>query len=126
VTSIIQNNTIQCNNSFGAQGIGAGISQVPGVGNTPIMSVAVTNNNISATEGNGILIVARDCNGSLDCSVQNNTVDAPTGGVRPGIRIDAGNATGNVTVCTTITGNTSAGSGGSQGIGLRKQGTAPG
>jgi hypothetical protein len=40
--------------------------------------------------------------------------------------VDAGNAASiNDSVCLNISGNTSAGSGGVQGIGLRKQGTAP-
>src|SRR5262249_61393611 len=48
------------------------------------------------------------------------------GGVRPGIRIDSGNNTAgeNTTVCLNIANNTSAGSGGTNGIGLRKQGTS--
>jgi len=60
-------------------------------------------------------------------SITNNNVAAPLGGVRPGIRVDSGNNTAgeNATICANITGNTSAGSGGSMGIGLRKQGTAP-
>jgi hypothetical protein len=54
----------------------------------------------------------------------NNTVAAPLSGVRPGICVDAGNALSvNDAVCLNISGNTSAGSGGSDGIGLRKQGT---
>src|SRR5262249_42488587 len=49
------------------------------------------------------------------------------GGVRPGIRVDAGNNTAgeNSGVCVDISGNVSAGSGGTNGIGLRKQGTNP-
>jgi hypothetical protein len=76
------------------------------------------------TDGNGILLVAREATGSLKTSVKNNTVAAPLGGVRPGIRLDAGSAVGDNDICLDISGNTSAGSGGSQGIGLRKQGTS--
>ena len=49
-------------------------------------------------------------------------MSAPTLANRNGIRVDSGSATGDVTTCLAISGNTSAGSGANQGIGLRKQG----
>ena len=51
---------------------------------------------------------------------------APLTGVRPGIRVDAGNgaAGSDDDVCLDISGNTTGGSGGHPGIGLRKQGTS--
>jgi hypothetical protein len=125
VTSLIENNVIVANNSFGSQGIGGGLAPRFGPTDVPVMTVTVRGNTISNTDGNGILLVARDTSGTLNARVQNNTVAAPLGGVRPGIRVDSGNtASGdNDTVCLNISGNTSAGSGGTQGIGLRKQGT---
>ncbi|MCB9399654.1 MAG: tandem-95 repeat protein, partial [Acidobacteria bacterium] len=123
VTSTINNNFISANNTFGAQGIGVGVDQVPGIGDTPDLTVTINGNSINNTDGNGILAVARNSNGSLKAKIQNNTVAAPLAGFRPGIRVDSGTATGNTTVCLNISGNTSAGSGGSQGIGLRKQGS---
>lgn len=63
--------------------------------------------------------------GTLRVKLQNNTVAAPLSGVRPGIRIDSGSALGNTTVCLEASGNTSAGSGGTAGIGVRKQGNNP-
>jgi hypothetical protein len=91
------------------------------------MTVTITDNNVSQTDANGILAAARNSNGILRVKIENNTVAAPLAGVRPGIRVDSGSTTGtgNTTVCLNISGNTSAGSGGVQGIGLRKQGTAP-
>ncbi len=90
----------------------------------PASTTTITGNNISATDGNGILAVARDANGTLTATIQNNTVAAPLGGVRPGIRVDAGNATGNNTVCLNLSGNTSAGNFAvPSGIGLRRQST---
>ena len=70
--------------------------------------------------------MARGTNGALRVKIQNNDVEAPQGGVRPGIRVDAGNTTASSDndVCLNMSGNVSAGSGGSQGIGLRKQGTS--
>ncbi len=125
VTTTINNNTVVSNNTLGSQGIGGGTSFTTGFTSTPSLTVTVTNNNVSQTDGNGILMVARDlATGSLNISVKNNTVAAPLGGVRPGIRVDAGNATGDNDVCLDISGNTSAGSGGHPGIGLRKQGTS--
>jgi hypothetical protein len=125
VTTTIANNVIAAANSFGAQGIGVGADALFAATDAPSLTVAITGNTISAVDGNGILAVARASAASMRAKVQNNTVAAPLTGVRPGIRVDAGSATGNVSVCLNISGNTSAGSGGSRGIGLRKQGTNP-
>lgn len=122
VTSTINNNFIVANNFVGSQGIGAGLDNTFGLTDAPSLNITINNNTISNTDGNGILAVARNSNGVLRAKIQNNTVSAPLGGVRPGIRVDAGSASGNVTVCLNISGNISAGSGGTNGIGLRKQG----
>jgi hypothetical protein len=37
-------------------------------------------------------MVGRGASGTLKAKIQNNTVAAPLTGVRPGIRVDAGNA----------------------------------
>ncbi len=125
VTSNINNNVIVANNQAGAQGIGAGTSQTFGAADTPSLTVTISNNQISQTDGNGILVTARDATGTVRAKIQNNTVAAPLGGNRNGIRVDAGNAVSvNDSVCLNISGNTSAGVGLSpEGIGLRKQGT---
>lgn len=126
VTSTISGNVIVANNSFAGQGIGVGTSNTAGFANTPQLTATISGNTISATDGNGILAVARDGSGTLRAKIQNNTVAAPLAGVRPGIRVDSGNgASTNETVCVNLSGNTSAGSGGHPGIGLRKQGTVP-
>ncbi|MGB8858333.1 MAG: Ig-like domain-containing protein, partial [Ilumatobacteraceae bacterium] len=128
MTGIVNNNLIDANhtaNLGGGNGIGGG-NGVAGAGNawTPNLTLTVTNNVITDTDGNGILLVGRSTSGIAKLKIQNNTVAAPLGGVRPGIRVDAGNAaSADDAVCLNISGNTSAGSGGSQGIGLRKQGT---
>ena len=95
---------------------------------TPDLTLTVTNNNISQTDGNGILLVGRGVTGTAKLGIRNNTVAAPLAGVRPGIRVDAGNASSvDDAVCLDIRGNTTAGSTlsgvTSAGIGLRKQGT---
>jgi hypothetical protein len=59
----------------------------------------------------------------MNVTIQNNTVTAPILANRNGIRVDAGSSAGNAGVCLLMTGNTSAGSGVNQGIGIRKQGT---
>ncbi len=127
-TATINNNFVVANNQAGAQGIGAGTSQTFGATDTPNMTVTITNNNISQTDGNGILVTARDASGTVRAKIQNNTVAAPLAGNRNGIRVDAGNAVSlNDSVCLNIAGNTSAGVGLSpEGIGLRKQGTVAG
>jgi VCBS repeat-containing protein len=124
----VSNNTVVSHNSVGAAGIAGGTSTSTGyTTNTPSMTVTVSNNNVSQTDGNGILLVARDNAASnaeweLTAKVLNNVVAAPLGGVRPGIRIDAGNSSGDNDVRLEISGNTSSGSGGTKGIGLRKEG----
>jgi VCBS repeat-containing protein len=126
VTAIVENNVIAPNNTVGSGGISGGTGAVVNNNDTPQLTITVQNNTISNTDGNGILLVARGATATLRAKVQNNTVAAPLAGVRPGIRIDSGNASSiNDTVCLNISGNSSAGSSGSLGIGLRKQGTNP-
>ena len=68
--------------------------------------------------------MGRGATGLAKLTIENNNVAAPLTGVRPGIRVDAGNISSvDDAVCLDISGNTSAGSGGTEGIGLRKQGT---
>ena len=131
--AVIDSNTVVANhpvNSTGSNGISGGNGIVAGCAlgagscETPDLTVTVTNNNISQTDGNGILLASRGNLGLAKLGVRNNTVAAPLGGTRPGIRIDAGNNTANSddVVCLSISGNTSAGSG-TNGLGIRKQGT---
>ena len=129
VSSTISNNVIVANNTFGANGIGAGTSSTFGPTDTPNLAVTISNNAISQTDGNGILVVARDATGSVRSRIQNNTIATPLSGVRQGIRIDAGNGLSiDESVCLNISGNTTSGTNSagiiSSGIGLRKQGTA--
>ncbi len=124
VEMAVSGNTLVANNTFGSPGIGGGTGGLVNT-DTPYLTATASNNAISATDGNGILLVARGASGMLRAKLQNNAVAAPLGGVRPGIRLDSGNASSlNETVCANLSGNTSAGSGGHPGIGLRKQGTA--
>jgi hypothetical protein len=125
VTTNVNNNVVVANNTFGSQGILAGIDNHFGLTDAGTLTATITNNTVSGTDGNGIYALARNSSATLKVKIQNNTVAAPLGGVRPGIRIDSGSASGNTTVCLNISSNTSAGSGGAQGLGLRKQGTAP-
>jgi len=125
VTSTITNNTLVTHNSFAAAGIGIGTSfaTAAGAAETPNLSTVISGNNVSQNDGNGILAVARDVNGTLNVRISNNTVAAPLTGARPGIRVDSGTANGNNTVCADIFTNTTAGSGSVAGIGLRRQST---
>jgi hypothetical protein len=127
VTAEVNGNYVSPGNSFGSQGIGVGVSNsIQGLyTQTTDFTVTINNNTVSQTDGNGILAVARDAAGLLKVAIKNNNVAAPLGGVRPGIRVDAGATNGDSDVCLDISGNTSAGSGGHPGgIGLRKQGTS--
>jgi len=122
-TVTTNNNVIVANNSFASNGIGGGTGITFANTDTPNLTWTISGNSISAVDGNGILTVARSATGTLKLRITNNTVAAPLTGFRQGIRVDAGNAASvNDSVCLDISGNTSAGSGGATGIGLRKQG----
>jgi len=125
VTSTIARNWIVANNSFASPGISASADRTFDVNDAPQLTVRIDGNVISATDGSGILTTARNSASTVRATVVDNVVAAPLSGVRQGIRVDAGSALGNATVCLNATGNQSAGSGGALGIGLRKQGTNP-
>jgi VCBS repeat-containing protein len=131
VTGTIGTNVMASNNALGSNGVSGGSGVVLGCAvsaancETPDATITTTNNNISATDGNGILLVGRGNLGNTKLGIRTNTVAAPLGGTRPGIRVDAGNASANSDdlICLDLSGNTTGGSGGHEGIGLRKQGT---
>ena len=128
VTSVVSNNHITANHTAGVGGsfgISAGVDNTFGITDAPSLTLTVSDNVISQTDSSGIMAAARNSNGVLRLMVTDNTVSAPLSGFRSGIRVDSGSALGNTNVCLNISGNTSAGSGGSQGIGIRKQGTNP-
>ena len=127
VNATMLNNYINSNTIINGQpGIAVGVDQHFAISDVPILNIQVSNNVIQNTQGNGILAKATSSQGKLNVNISNNNVAAPLGGVRPGIRVDCGNNTAgeNCSVCADIRTNTSAGSGGTQGIGLRKQGTS--
>jgi hypothetical protein len=119
----VSGNFIDSHNIFASQGIGGGNGVVLG-GETPDLTMTVSSNTILNTDGNGILLVGRGTAGTARLKINGNTVAAPLGGARQGIRVDAGNAAStDDAVYLNIFDNTSAGSGGAVGIGVRKQGT---
>jgi large repetitive protein len=130
MVATINNNTVDAHHNaqaFGAGGISGGNGILSSTFETPTLKLTVDGNTVHNTDGNGILLVGRGGSGTANIKITNNTVTAPLSGVRPGIRVDSGNsAASNDTMCLNISGNTSAGSGGSQGIGVRKQGNNPG
>jgi large repetitive protein len=124
MTATVNNNVIVGHTTVASPGISGGNGIVVSSAETPLLNLTATGNTISQTDGNGILLVGRGVSGQANLTIKSNTVAAPLSGVRPGIRVDAGNATSvDDAVCLDIESNTSAGSGGVQGIGLRKQGT---
>ncbi len=134
MTAVVDNNTIVANHQvagLAANGIGGGNGVVIGCAagrcETPDLTLTATNNTISQTDGNGILLVGRG-NGTgaiAKLGIRNNSVSAPLSGFRPGIRVDAGNtaAGSDDAVCLDLRANTTSGSSSTAGIGLRKQGT---
>jgi hypothetical protein len=129
VASRFENNVVVANNSFGSSGLSGGngilLGCAAGFCESPDATISAIGNTISQTDGNGILLVGRGNTGLAKFGIRNNTVAAPLGGTRPGIRVDAGNASAGSddAVCLDLSGNTSGGSGGHEGIGLRKQGS---
>ncbi len=123
-TFTITGNQIDANNTVASPGIGIGTGITFAPTDTPVVTATISNNTIRRTDGNGILAVAREAAGTLNATITGNVVSAPLTGTRPGIRVDAGNgpSTGD-RVCLAISDNTSAGSGVSQGIGLRRETT---
>ncbi len=77
VTASVTNNVIVANNTAGSNGIGAGTSQTFGATDTPSLTVTISNNQVSQTDGNGILVTARDATGTVRAKIQNNTVRPP-------------------------------------------------
>ncbi len=132
-------NRINAHNLVASQGVGAGTGNSFATSDTPTLNLKVGDgtaagaNNISNTDGNGILIVARSATGHVNARVLTNTVgtpiDSPPSGTTYGIRVDAGNAPSvDDAVCLEIAGNTTSGDNDgfgtiAPGIGLRKQGT---
>jgi methionine-rich copper-binding protein CopC len=126
-TATIDNNVIIANQTLGAgtQGLALQVDDGPaGLGTSAAnYNTTITNNSVTNYEGNGIRVIARASLATLDATVNNNNVGIPILGNRNAIRVDSGSATGDVTVCLAISGNTADGSGVNAGIGLRKQGT---
>ena len=125
VTANVSNNFVAARNSFASNGIAAAADRFFTVTDAPVLNVTISGNTVTLNDGTGIMAVARNSAAIMNAKIVNNTVAAPLTGVRQGIRVDSGTAAGNTQVCLNISGNTSAGSGGATGIGLRKQGTVP-
>ncbi len=138
-TGSITGNTIVAHNIFGSAGIGGGTTSTFSSTDTPVLNLSIGDgtpggaNNISQTNGNGILVNTIGATGQAHVRIRTNTVAAPTSasGTTYGIRVSSGNASSaNETVCLEISGNTTAGDNDgagtiAPGIGLRKQGTNP-
>jgi len=139
VKANVDSNRIVANDSAGvggALGISAGAdSVVPGCVapagancDSPNFTLSADGNVISGTDAAGIFIRSVNNLGITNLFLNNNTVGARLSGFRGGIQVHAGSsATDNsdTSLCLKITNNTSAGSGGADGVGLRKQGTSP-
>jgi hypothetical protein len=122
----INGNVLVSNNTAGSSGIGVQVDQACAATDAAVSTMTVNSNNVSSNDGSGIRGLVRNSNGTLKLKVQNNTVTAPLTLNRNGIRVDSGSAVGNTTLCLNMSGNTSAGSGVNQGLGIRKQGTVAG
>jgi hypothetical protein len=132
-TATIDGNVIVANQSLGAgiHGLAVQVDDGPAGGgaSTADYNFIVTNNQVSAYEGNGIRAIARASLGKMDVTIQGNQLGTPSMTDRNAIRVDSGSSAGDVTTCLKMSGNSAmgggnlTGSGGYAGIGLRKQGT---
>jgi hypothetical protein len=122
-------NTIVANNTAGSAGINTGADQATGSSDAGTLLLDIHDNNVSKTNGNGILATVRSASSSGIFHIQNNTVGRPTAssGTIYGIRVDSGNGIGAASVCLKISGNSTIGSTNgtttAPGIGLRVQHT---
>jgi hypothetical protein len=131
MTGTLDHNIITASQtSGGGEGIGGG-NGVAGAGHawTPDLTLIVTNNTISGTNGSGIFLGGGGTSGTARLKIADNNVSAPNdvgSFATDGIQITAGNANSiNDSVYLNIFGNTSAGQNGALGIALSKQGTNP-
>jgi len=129
VDAIVNNNVMSPDNVTvnGQPGMAVGGDGNGNSANAPTLNATITNNTVHLSNGNDILVSMKNSSGTGNFKIQGNILDAPLNGVRPGINVLSGvtgDASENNTVCLNISGNTSAGSNGSLGIGLRKQGTS--
>lgn len=118
----VHNNRIVANNTVGSNGISMGVDSAAGFTTTTVMNAVVSSNNISATNGSGILGIASR-SGTLNARYANNVIGAPATSTY-GLQLRSAASTTNTgTVCFDITGNNvAAGPGGTfPGIGLRRQ-----
>jgi hypothetical protein len=118
----VSNNVIDATANI-ASSSGMAVGSQLGVGQTGSITALIDGNNITGMEGNGILAGVTNSNNTGNFTIQNNTVGNPSGGVRPGIRVESGSASGDTTLCLNMLNNASGSSGGSAGLGIRKQGS---
>ncbi len=127
VAAKIESNRIAAGNAPGCAGIAALATSLNAVGAT--LTARVTNNNVGATGGPGILVEASS-SGAATAKITNNTVEAPTGGLFGGILAASGSVgDADASLCVAMTANTTAGGSGggatAPGIQLSKLSTEP-
>lgn len=125
VTAIISGNHINANNVLSSRGIAAGADIATNFSTTALLTVTISNNTVSNTNGVGISATAVRSGTTVKASITNNNVSAPTGG-NYGIAVFTNpDNTVTPTVCVNISGNTTAGGTASgttwPGIGLTKR-----
>jgi hypothetical protein len=118
----MNSNQIAANNQSGANGIGIGIDKnIQADASTlanPQLNIDLSSNNVSGSSGIGIWSLMHDSNGTENLRMNNNTVGGPAQ-PNPGMRADigdSGSASFNPTLCSQISGNTTA-NGGPDGFG---------
>ena len=117
----ITNNVITNANSGTGPGIRVNTNGTDADGSN-VLTILVSNNNISQIGNRGIEMIARDGNSTLNATVTNNTVTLTDPLAADAIRIDAGTTSADLTkVCLAISGNTATTIAGSNGIRIRNR-----
>jgi hypothetical protein len=122
---LVDSNTVNAaDNIAGSSGISVGTQL--GVGQTGTITATITSNTVTHADGNGILAGVTNSNNTGYFIIKNNNIGVSDGTDEAGIRVLSGSSSGDTTLFLDMTGNTTAGSGDSPGIAVRKQGTVAG
>ncbi len=117
----ITNNTITNANSPTGPGIRVNTNGTDANASN-VLTILVSNNNISQIANRGIEMIARDGNSTINATITNNTVNLTDGLAGDAIRVDAGTtATDVTTINAHIAGNTATTIAGQFGVRVRQR-----
>jgi len=117
----ITNNTITNANSLTGPGIRVTTNGTDADGSN-VLTIQISNNNISQIGNRGIEMIARDGNSGIIATVTNNSITLADPLAADGMHIASGATAADLTsICATISGNTATTVAGNQGIQIRNR-----